>query len=297
MARLLHEPVMLDEVLEALALRPGAVVVDATLGLGGHALAMAERIAPGGVLVGLDRDARMLETARQRLADVRDVTLQLEHARFEELSDVMARLGMQADAMLFDLGLNSAQVGDAARGFSFLEDGPLDMRMDRSAGQPASALLNRWTPLQIEQVLREYGDERFSRAVARQVVERRKTHPLRTTSDLVECVLAAIPPAAREKRIHPATRTFQAVRIAVNEELEGLGDALESAAFCLWPGGRMAVLSYHSGEDRITKNVFRNLASEGFDAITRKPLTPSEEEIRRNPRSRSAKLRVLRRNA
>jgi len=169
--------------------------------------------------------------------------------------------------------------------------------MDRSKGEPASAILNRMSSGELEQMLWDYGDERWARMIAKRIVERRKAKPLRTTSDLVECVLAAIPTGARDKRINPSTRTFQAVRIYVNRELEGLEEALRDAAECLSPGGVLAVLSYHSGEDRIVKNAFRDLAKEGFKDLYKKPLLPSEEETRANPRSRSAKLRALARPA
>jgi 16S rRNA (cytosine1402-N4)-methyltransferase len=169
------------------------------------------------------------------------------------------------------------------------------MRMDRSKGEPASALLNRLSPREIEDILFELGDERWAKAIAKKIVERRRENPLRTTTDLVEAVLAAVPAGARDKRIHPATRTFQAVRIAVNRELEGLDEALRDAAERLAPGGTLAVLSYHSGEDRIVKNTFRDLAGEDFEDVYRKPRQPGAEEIARNPRSRSAKLRAIRR--
>lgn len=290
-----HIPVMLPEVLEALALRPGAVVLDATLGLAGHSLAFAARIAPGGTLVAFDWDEEMLAVARERLAEVTGVTAHLFREAFFGLGDRLEELDLRLDGALFDLGLNRAQIADATRGLSFRDDGPLDMRMDRQGGEPASALLNRLPPQAIEQILFDLGDERWARAIAKQIVERRKVHPLRTTQDLVDAVLAAIPPGARDKRIHPATRTFQAVRIAVTGELEGIEGALRDAAARLNPGGAIAVLSYHSGEDRIVKNTFRDLAEEGFAEAFRKPKSPSDEEIQRNPSSRSAKLRVLRR--
>ncbi len=292
-----HVPVMPEEVLSDLALKPGGIAVDATLGLGGHALRMIDAIRPGGVLVGLDLDTEMLQTARDRIGKPDDIRVELHHQDFRDLRELLQRLGYRADGILFDLGLNTAQVLSPERGFSFLEEGPLDMRMDRSRGEPAAALLGKMTPAQIERVLRDYGDERWARAIAKRIVETRKQRPLKTTRDLVECVLAAIPPKARERRIHPATRTFQAIRILVNGELEGLDLALEDAAGCLAPSGTLAVLSYHSGEDRIVKTAFRKLAQTGFIELHRKPLEPGEEEVARNPRSRSAKLRSLRRTS
>ena len=291
-----HEPVMVREILADFDLKPGDVVFDGTLGLGGHALEFLGVIAPGGTLVGTDWDEAMLAVARSRLAlSSAGVDVRLVNADFRSLPELAHGWKLKADAILLDLGLNSAQVDDPGRGFSFKDEGPLDMRMDRSQGGPASSILNRMTPAQIEAMLKDLGDERWARAIAKQVVERRKQRPLKTTKDLVDCVLAAIPPGAREKRIHPATRTMQAVRIFVNSELEGLDEALRGLAEALNSGGTMAVLSYHSGEDRIVKRVFRELTSNGFEELHKKPVEASEGEVRRNPRSRSAKLRSLRR--
>ncbi|HVL38056.1 MAG TPA: 16S rRNA (cytosine(1402)-N(4))-methyltransferase RsmH [Fimbriimonadaceae bacterium] len=290
-----HEPVMAEEILQVLPLRAGSLVVDGTVGLGGHARRFLERIEPGGHLVAMDWDGSMLSIARGRLGEPAGATVEFVNRDFREMAQVLG--ARQADAILLDLGLNSAQVDDASRGISFLHDGPLDMRMDRTKGEPAAAMLNRLGPQEIEQILWDLGDERWARAIARKIVERRKQKPLRTTADLVESVLAAVPAGARDRRIHPATRTFQAIRIQVNQELEGLDQALQDAARCLAPGGVLAVLSYHSGEDRIVKQAFRLLADEGFADLYRKPLLPQEAEIRRNPRSRSAKLRALARVA
>lgn len=290
-----HDPVMVHEILADLALGPGSVVVDGTLGLGGHSQAFAQAVRPGGTLVGLDWDEHMLAIARNRIGNPTDVRVVLVHSDFRNMQNVLAELELRANGILLDLGLNSAQVDDGSRGFSFKESAPLDMRMDTSRGEPASAMLNRMTPGQIEQALLEFGDERFAKRIAAQVVEKRRSSGLKTTQDLVDCVLAAIPPKARDQKIHPATRTFQAVRILVNGELDGLDTALLNAAWCLSEGGVLSVLSYHSGEDRIVKNTFKNLAGDGFEDLHKKPLQPSPEEIRRNPRSRSAKLRSIRR--
>lgn len=292
-----HIPVMAAEIIADMPLRPGATVVDGTLGLGGHAQMFIDAIRPGGTLVGMEWDETMLEIARKRLGDPAGVRLVLVHDDFRNMSATLERLETRADGILLDLGLNSAQIDDPARGFSFKADAQLDMRMDRSSREPASALLNRMTTGQIEAMLIENADERWARKIAQVIVERRKTKPLRTTGDLAECVLQAIPPKFREERIHPATRTFQAVRIMVNGELEGLEQALIDAALCLAAGGVLAVLSYHSKEDRIAKSVFKELSKEGFEDLHRKPLTPSQAEVDANPRSRSAKLRSLRRSA
>ena len=292
-----HEPVMVREILDDLRLEPGDIVFDGTLGLGGHSVAMLERIQPGGTLVGTDWDEKMLAAATTRLQMVPvRAEVRLVNADFRDLPELSRSWGIRPDAVLLDLGLNSAQVDDPDRGFSFKETGPLDMRMDRNEGEPASAVLNRMTPAQIETMLKDLGDERWARAIAKQIVERRKSKPLKTTLDLVDCVLAAIPPGAREKRIHPATRTFQAVRIYVNGELEGLEDAVRELSELLNPGGTIAILSYHSGEDRIVKHVFRELSKFDFKELHKKPLEASESEVRANPRARSAKFRSLRRN-
>lgn len=289
-----HDPVMAREILELFDLRSDSVVVDGTLGLGGHSEQLLQRLGAEGVLVGIDWDKSMLDRASERLAGRFPARIELFHASFSSARNLLNDLSLKADGFLLDLGLNSAQVDDPDRGMSFLQDGPLDMRMDRSRGEPASALLNRMAMGEIESMLWDYGDERWARMIARKIVERRKRQPLRTTQDLVECVLAAIPPGARDKRIHPATRTFQATRIYVNGELALLEDALKDAAGCLAPGGVLAVLSYHSGEDRIVKTAFRRLAQAGYEDLTRKPLVPTDGEIKRNPRARSAKLRALR---
>jgi len=291
-----HDPVMIEEIDRLFALKPESVVADGTLGLGGHSSRFLSHLGPKGALVATDWDASMLERARERLVGQSPARLELFHSDFRELPSLLEKLGLMADGYLLDLGLNSAQVDDPDRGMSFREDGPLDMRMDRSRGEPASSMLNRMALGEIESALWEYGDERWARMIARKIVERRKRQPLRTTEDLVECVLAAIPPGARDRRIHPATRTFQAIRILVNFELTELDTALKDAAARLAPNGVLAVLSYHSGEDRIVKNTFRALADEGgYEEMFRKPETATDEEIRRNPRSRSAKLRALRR--
>lgn len=297
-----HEPVMVAEILEVLPLGPGALVCDGTAGLGGHSIEIAKRIRPGGILVLVDRDASMLEIARRRVESVGEVTVIARHAHFAMIpmivDDVCRQAGVPVgmDAALLDLGVCSAQLDDPERGLSFARPGPLDMRLDRSKGEPASRLLQRMTEDEIERVLVKYGDERWARRIARVIVERRKQKPIETTDDLVACVLQAIPPAKRERRIHPATRTMQALRIFVNAELERLDHTLESIAALLKPSGVLAVLAYHSGEDRIVKNSFRTLSQRGFTLISAKPIRPSEEEVRKNPRARSARLRAIRRN-
>lgn len=295
-----HASVLVSEVLEAMELRPGDVVVDATIGLAGHAEQMAGRIAPGGTLVGFDWDSEMLAIAQEKMKGAKGVTVHTFRANYRACAAELTNLGLcgKVRAMLFDLGLNNAQIEDRSRGISFQEDAPLDMRMDRTVGEPASAWLNRATSAEIDRALREYGGEQWSRRIAQVVVDRRKIKPIATTLDFVDCIAAAVPPSKRDKRIHFATRSFQGVRIQVSGELDGLQECLEEAANCLAPDGRLVALSYHSGEDRAVKHAFRHLAEiSEFEVVTRKPIVPTEAEVRANPKSRSAKMRVLRRTA
>lgn len=297
-----HVPVMAREVMDVLPLRPGATAVDGTLGLAGHGKMICERITPGGVFVGLDWDAGMLAEAKVRLSEVESVGLYLYQTNYREMSSFLARACAEAgrepfaDAILLDLGLNNAQIEDGDRGISFRQEGDLDMRMDRSQGEPASALLNRISPIELEKALWNFGDERWAKRIAEVVVDRRKLKPLRTTEDLVDCVLAAVPAAKRDKRIHPATRTFQAIRILVNGELDDLEGCLVDAANCLAGDGVMVVLSYHSGEDRAAKLAIKQLVRTGeFESIYKKPLRPQADEIAVNGKARSAIMRAVRR--
>jgi len=289
-----HVSVMLTETLAALDLKPGHVAVDGTLGLAGHAREMARAIAPGGHLIGLDWDRAMLSEAKARLGEIEGVKVTLLHRDYREISEALQEAGeSQADGILLDMGLNNAQIEDADRGISFRREGPLDMRINRDEGPTAAEWLNKASAREIEEALREYGGENWARRIAEVIVDRR---PLATTTDLVDCVLAAIPVRMRDKRIHPATRTFQAVRCVVTGELEDLDEAVESAARCLAPGGTLVVLAYHSGEDGAVKRVFRRLAQqEDFVEKHRKPLRPTDAEVQSNPKSRSARLRALRR--
>lgn len=297
-----HVSVMVKEVLEVLPLVPGATVVDGTLGLAGHATEMAKRISPGGLIVGLDWDKDMLEKAKARLQGLKDVDVATAHDDYRAIPEVFAKVCAEydrnpvADAVMLDLGLSNVHLEDPSYGISFLREGPLDMRMDRTKGEPASAWINRAAPKEIEDVLFSLGNERWARKIAQVVVERRKVRPILTTTDFVECVMAAIPAAKRDKRIHPATRSFQAVRIHSNKELDDLEEAMRKIAEVLKKGGVMCVLSYHSGEDRAVKHAFRELSSSGrFEELFKKPLVPSQAEVSANPKARSAKMRAVRR--
>lgn len=282
---------MLEQALELLAVRPGGLWVDGTVGLGGHAEALLRRSAPDGRLVGFDRDSEALETARARLLPF-GARVRLEHADFRELAH---RLGEErASGVLLDLGVSSLQLDTAARGFSFMREGPLDMRMDRAAPGTAAELVNRMREQDLADLIHELGDERFARRIARAIVRAREQAPIETTTALAEVVRRAVP-RGRRPGLHPATRTFQALRIRTNRELDGLDEALERAAHCLAPRGRLVVIAFHSLEDRAAKQAFRALATRGFSLLTRKPLRPEAAEVDRNPRARSARLRALER--
>jgi 16S rRNA (cytosine1402-N4)-methyltransferase len=286
-----HVPVLLEETLEFLAVRPGGLWVDGTLGGGGHAEAVLRATAPDGRLIGLDRDEQALARARARLLPF-GARARLEHADYREIPE---RLGAErASGILLDLGVSSLQLDDAERGFSFQREGPLDMRIDRSARGTAAELVNRMRESELADLIHEYGEEPFSRRIARAIARAREIEPIQTTTRLAEIVRRAVP-RGRRRGLHPATRTFQALRIRVNRELDGLGEAIERAAECLRAGGRLVVIAFHSLEDRAAKQAFRSLATRGFSLVTRKPVRPGEAETRRNPRARSARLRALRR--
>ncbi|MFQ3611321.1 MAG: 16S rRNA (cytosine(1402)-N(4))-methyltransferase RsmH [Fimbriimonadales bacterium] len=309
----MHKPVMLSEVMSLLNLQPGELVVDGTVGMGGHALAMAERIAPNGTLIALDRDSSMLERAQERLRSV-SIPQHFVHADYRDLPEVLDELGYpEVDAVLIDMGICSDQLDDPERGLAFRYDAPLDMRLDREQTTTAFHLLQKIKLGELTQILREYGGERWAGPIAKAILRRRDRGQMNTTGDLVAAVMEAIPRKFQDRRIHPATRTFQAIRIAVNRELDDLEPAFVAIAQRLRLGGRMAVLAYHSLEDRAVKQAFRQLATPvadlvgavngrgganapaSYQVLTPKPIEPTEAEIGENPRARSAKLRVLRR--
>jgi 16S rRNA (cytosine1402-N4)-methyltransferase len=295
-----HVPVMRDEVVGLLQPERGGLFVDCTVGLGGHARALLERGAPR--LLGLDRDPAALTEAREALAEWKD-RVELVHADYRDLAAVLDARGLTTVAgVLADLGVSSMQLESEGRGFSFRRDEPLDMRMDTTAGETAAEMLASVDETELANVIYRFGEERHSRRIARALVTARGRAPLTTTAQVAEIVRRA-QPAKGWQRIDPATRTFQALRIWVNRELEGLDAFLETAAARLDRGARLAVISFHSLEDRIVKHTFRALAPASRDAdgpfriVTKRPLTATDEETAANPRARSAKLRVLERAA
>jgi len=290
-----HVPVLLDEVLQYLNVRPGAVIVDATLGLGGHSSAIAKSLGATGRLICFDRDPEAMELAKARMNEVRAEIgeampeVVFEPRAFSEASGVIAPGSL--DGLLADFGVSSLQLDEAHRGFSFRHDGPLDMRMDTrgESGETAGQVVNQEDENQLADLIYEFGEERRSRRIARAIVRAR---PISTTAELAQ-VISAAAPAMKGDKIHPATRTFQALRIRVNDELGEIRSLLESAPSLLKPGGRLVLISFHSLEDRLVKDAFREGGRDGiYEVLTRKPVVAAEQEQMRNPRSRSAKLRA-----
>lgn len=291
-----HLPVMLDEVVEYLRPQAGGIFVDGTLGLGGHAEAVLKLIGPQGRLIGIDRDAESLRMARERL---RPYLSQCDFVQedFRDIDKVLEGLKVnKVDGILLDLGISSFQLDNPQRGFSFRADGPLDMRMDQNGRLSAFDLINSLSEKEISIILRNYGEERWHNRIARTIVTQRAQNVIETTQELSQIILRAIPYHQKKGRIHAATRTFQAFRIAVNRELESLEIVMGKCIGLLKDKGRLVVISFHSLEDRIVKQKFRSLAKEGkINLITKKPLRPGEEESERNPRARSARIRVAER--
>jgi|SRR5450631_1327785 len=304
-----HLSVLPDEVIQFMNPRPGGVYLDGTLGGGGHARLILEHCTPGGMLIGIDQDREALQAASRRLADFGS-TVHLVHGNFGDLEQHLDELGIPAlDGFILDLGVSSHQLDSAGRGFSFQQDAPLDMRMDTSCGETAADLLNDLPEPELERIIRDYGEERWAKRIAAFIVKARQEAPFVTTLQLVDIVKGAVPKAKWDERIHPATRTFQAVRIAVNRELEMLEKGLRTALERLKPEGRGVVISFHSLEDRIVKHIFRDYATgctcpRNFPVcacnkkprvrvLTSRPVMATGQEIEANPRSRSAKLRAV----
>ncbi|MDR1206179.1 MAG: 16S rRNA (cytosine(1402)-N(4))-methyltransferase RsmH [Peptococcaceae bacterium] len=305
-----HTPVMAREVLELLKPEAGMVFVDGTLGGGGHAAALLSRILPGGFLIGLDRDLAAIRAAGARLESFGRQNYRLIHENFRNIKSVLKDAGYgQADGMLLDVGVSSHQLDTGERGFSYNLDAPLDMRMDETQELTAKQWINQADQRELEQVLWDYGEERWGRRIARLIVEERAKRPIETTGELVSMIKRAVPKQAKRENQHPAKRTFQAIRILVNGELDALNQALRDGTDILAPGGRLAVISFQSLEDRQVKDAFKQMEQGCIcprdfpvcrcgrtpqgKAVTRKPVLPAAEEIRNNPRARSAKLRVF----
>lgn len=305
-----HYSVLLNESIDALNIRPDGVYVDGTLGLGGHSEQIAKRLTTGR-LIAIDRDKSALERAEERLAPYAQ-RIGFVHGNFRDLPQLLANQGVdRADGMLFDLGVSSPQLDEAERGFSYMTDAPLDMRMDTSESLTAWFIVNKWPEEKLKRILFEFGEERYAPRIAQAIVRRRAAAPIDTTGELVDVIRGAMPPQALREKQHPAKRSFQAIRIAVNDELASISELMDHAAELLAPGGRLAVISFHSLEDRIIKNAINArergctcprdfpVCTCGFHqtlkSITRKPILPTERELAENPRSRSAKLRVAER--
>ena len=305
-----HVPVMLRECIEGLSIRPDGIYVDCTLGRGGHSYEIASHLSSG-KLYALDRDETAIQEAGKRLAPFGD-RVELVRANFRDLKTVLAGRGVKAvDGVLFDLGVSSPQLDDPARGFSYMADAPLDMRMDREDSLTAHEIVNHWTKEDLKKVLFEYGEERYAPLIAASIVREREKHPIETTGELVEVIRRSMPAQGLREKQHPAKRTFQALRIAVNDELGALQNALDQAAELLRPGGRLVVISFHSLEDRIVKETIRRRESGctcppdfpvcvcGFQqtlrSVSKKPITPEDSELLENPRSRSARVRIAER--
>lgn len=309
MGEFTHVTVLLQEAVEALQVKPGGVYLDGTLGGGGHTEAILRQSGPDGVVYGIDRDWDALRAAGERLAAFGE-RLKPLHGNFHDAKALLAAQGVaQLDGVVLDLGVSSFQFDEGERGFSFQEDAYLDMRMDQSCGRTAADLCNTLTQEELTRIIRDYGEERWAARIAAFILQAREKKPVETTGELVSIIKAAIPKGARRDGPHPARRTFQALRIAVNDELEPLSQALEELVSLLAPGGRLAVITFHSLEDRIVKQTFKRLQNPCTcppkapvctcgklpvaQVVTRKPILPSPAEVEQNPRSRSAKLRVV----
>ena len=302
-----HKSVLLDECIEALDLRPDGIYVDGTLGRAGHSREIAKHLTTGR-LIWIDRDIAAIEAAKERLARWMD-RVTLVHGNFADLAEELRELNLTGvDGMLFDLGVSSPQLDDASRGFSYMQDAPLDMRMDQDAPLTAYEVVNSWSYEELRRILFEYGEERYAPVIAKHIVRARETKPVETTLELVDIIKGAMPPAAQREKQHPAKRSFQAIRIAVNGELDALPPMLKAATEALNPGGRLAVITFHSLEDRIVKRAMQDMArgctcppefpvcvcgkKPKLKVLTRKPIVSGEAELEENPRARSAKLRV-----
>jgi len=306
-----HVSVLFDESIDNLDIKPDGVYVDGTLGGAGHSLEIAKRLSKDGLLIGFDQDKNAIEVAKERLSPYMD-RVRIVHSNFENIKRELENLGIgEIDGLLLDLGVSSHQLDEAQRGFSYMQDAPLDMRMDSRNPLSAYEVVNTYPKEELERVIWEYGEERWAARIAEFIVEKRQAHRINTTLELVDVIKAAIPQKARQDGPHPAKRTFQAIRIEVNRELDVIRKTIEDATSVMRKGGRICIITFHSLEDRIVKDTFKELAKscvcpvefpvcvcgkrQELKIITKKPIIPSEQEIEGNPRSRSAKLRVAQR--
>ena len=303
-----HKSVLLDETIEALNIKPDGIYLDGTLGGGGHSYEICRRLGDGGRLIGIDQDEAAIEAAGKRLAEFGDKVTIIRN-NYRNAREALAQIGVdKVDGIVLDLGVSPYQLGTVERGFTYKYDTPLDMRMDRTAYLTAREVVNGWSYEELRRILFEYGEERYAPAIARRIVQQREQKPIETTLELVDVIKSAMPPQALREKQHPAKRSFQAIRIAVNGELDALPPMLEAATAHLNTGGRLAVISFHSLEDRIIKKTLQELATgcicppefpvcvcgrkPKLKLVSRKPIVSGEEELAHNPRARSAKLRV-----
>ncbi len=289
-----HIPVLLKEVIEILNPKPEEFFIDGTLGNGGHAIEIIKRISPNGIFLGIDWDKNAIANCKLLIADYKNAIL--VQGNYADLPEILKKKKLgKADGLILDLGMSSEQLECSGRGFSFLRNEPLDMRYSQDQGKPASVVVNYYSEKDLADIFWKYGEERFSRRIAKKIIEeRKKGGPIRTTFELVEIIKKAVPRSYEKGRLHPATRVFQALRIYVNNELENLERILKNLSKIVKNKGRVAIISFHSLEDRLVKNCFRELKKQGeAEILTKKPIRPNEEEIKANPRSRSAKLRAI----
>ncbi|MFA5337079.1 MAG: 16S rRNA (cytosine(1402)-N(4))-methyltransferase RsmH [Candidatus Omnitrophota bacterium] len=293
MKEVFHYPVMHREIIELLDIKNKKIIVDCTAGLGSHALRFAEIMQPDSYYIGIDKDEETLKIVNDKLVKT-NIKFSLVKGNFSDVDGILKKLGiLKADVFLFDLGISMYQLTDPERGFSFTREGPLDMRMDRESFISAYDLVNNLSEFELENIFRKFGEERYARKVAHVLVEKRQKEPISSTTQLTQVILSAMPPTVFKYKIHPATRIFQALRIAVNRELEVLKTGLEKAVNLLSSGGRIGVISFHSLEDRIVKHTFKEFDSRGIlKILTKKPITPGKEELEENIASRSGKLRI-----
>lgn len=305
-----HVPVLLAECIDFLKINPDGIYVDGTMGGAGHSLEIAKRLSKNGRLVGIDRDAEALNHSKNRLKDYSNVTFVQDN--HDNIKSILESLQIEkVDGILLDLGVSSYQLDEPTRGFSYMHDAPLDMRMNKEDSFSAYDVVNKYSEEELTQIFYAYGEEKFSKKIAMKIVERRKVAPIQTTFELVECIKSALPAAALREKQHPAKRVFQAIRIEVNQELEYLKDCVKDSVLCLKPGGRLVIITFHSLEDRIVKKTYEDLEGKcicpkelpmcvcnrvSFGRIvTKKPIESNENELKINPRARSAKLRVFER--